>query len=80
MCEFRVGIVYHVVMDRKALDTLIDQLPAELREEVFDYASYLLERKATRPQGARQANLHRGAVHMSDDFDVPLSEQFWLGE
>lgn len=66
-------------MDRKSLDTLIDQLPAELREEVFDYASYLLERKAPRPQGVRQANLHRGATRMSDDFDAPLSEQFWLG-
>lgn len=67
-------------MDRKALDTLIDQLPAELREEVFDYASYLLERKAPRLQGIRQANLHRGAVRLSNDFDAPLSEQFWLGE
>ena len=66
-------------MDRKALDTLIDQLPAELREEVFDYASYLLERKVSRPQ-IRQANLHRGAMYMKDDFDAPLSEQFWLGE
>lgn len=49
-------------MDRKALDTLIDQLPARLREEVFDYASFLLERKVPRPQGVRQANLHRGAT------------------
>jgi len=67
-------------MDRKALDTLIDQLPAELREEVFDYASYLLERKAPRLHGIRRANLHRGAVRLSDDFDAPLGEQFWLGE
>ena len=67
-------------MDRKALDTLIDQLPAELREEVFDYASYLLERNALRLHGTRRANLHLGAMHMSDDFDAPLSEQFWLGE
>ena len=36
--------------DRKALDTLIDQLPAELCEEVFDYASYLFERKVSQPQ------------------------------
>lgn len=67
-------------MDRKALDTLIDQLPAELREEIFDYASYLLARKTPRSRGVRQANLHRGAARMSEDFDVPLSEQFWLGE
>lgn len=67
-------------MDRKALDTLIDQLPARLREEVFDYASFLLERKVPRPQGVRQANLHPGATRVKGDFDAPLGEQFWLGE
>ena len=67
-------------MDREALDTLLDQLPDSLREEVFDYASYLLERKAPRPQGARQPNLHRGSVRLSDDFDAPLDDRFWLGE
>ncbi len=66
-------------MDRKALDTLIDQLPAELREEVFDYASYLFERKVSQPR-TRQPNLHRGSAHIKDDFDAPLGEQFWLGE
>ena len=67
-------------MDRKALDALLDQLPSNLREEVFDYASYLLERKTPRLQKSRQANLHRGAVNLSDDFDAPLSDRFWLGE
>lgn len=66
-------------MDRDALTALIDQLPTELREEVFDYASYLLERKAPRLRGARRANLHRGAARVSEDFDAPLPEEFWLG-
>ena len=67
-------------MDRKALETLLDQLPSSLREEVFDYASYLLERKAPRTGKARQAHLHRGLVRLIDDFDAPLSDRFWLGE
>lgn len=67
-------------MTREALNTLIDQLPAALREEVFDYASYLLERKLPEAQQPRQANLHSGAMRMSDDFDAPLPEKFWLGE
>lgn len=67
-------------MDRKAFNTLIDKLPSELREEVFDYASYLFDRKVSRSKQARQPNLHRGAVHISEDFDVPLPEHFWLGE
>ena len=63
-------------MDRKALETLLDQLPDSLREEVFDYASYLLERKVPRTSKARQANLHRGSVRLSDDFDAPLADHF----
>lgn len=67
-------------MDCKALEMLLDQLPDSLREEVFDYASYLMERKAPRSGDARRANLHRGSVRLSDDFGAPLSDRFWLGE
>ncbi|MEO0455928.1 MAG: toxin-antitoxin (TA) system antitoxin [Cyanobacteria bacterium P01_A01_bin.114] len=28
----------------------------------------------------RTAGLHSGALTMSDDFDAPLSDKFWLGE
>jgi hypothetical protein len=30
--------------------------------------------------GPRVLGLHRGQVSMSDDFDEPLPESFWLGE
>lgn len=28
----------------------------------------------------RIAGLHRGAMRMSDDFNAPLPDEFWLGE
>lgn len=28
----------------------------------------------------RIAGLHRGKIWMSDDFDAPLPDEFWLGE
>ena len=31
-------------------------------------------------QGKRIPGLHSGAVEMSDDFDEPLPDEFWLGE
>jgi antitoxin (DNA-binding transcriptional repressor) of toxin-antitoxin stability system len=31
-------------------------------------------------QGKRIAGLNRGQIWMSDDFDAPLSDEFWLGE
>ena len=67
-------------MDREALASLIDRLPEELRREVLDYAHYLLERKVPKGRLEREANLHRGDVTMSDDFDAPLPDEFWLGE
>jgi antitoxin (DNA-binding transcriptional repressor) of toxin-antitoxin stability system len=31
------------------------------------------------PIGPRVAGLHLGAIWMSDDFDEPLPDDFWLG-
>jgi antitoxin (DNA-binding transcriptional repressor) of toxin-antitoxin stability system len=31
------------------------------------------------PIGKRIAGLHRGAIWVSDDFDAPLPEEFWVG-
>ena len=28
----------------------------------------------------RTAGLHKGAIQMSDDFDAPLPDSFWLGD
>jgi prevent-host-death family protein len=35
---------------------------------------------ALSPQVARIPNLHPGAIQVSDDFDDPLPDEFWLGE
>ncbi|NIM15375.1 MAG: toxin-antitoxin (TA) system antitoxin [Candidatus Aminicenantes bacterium] len=31
-------------------------------------------------KGKRVAGLNRGKMRMSDDFDAPLPDEFWLGE
>ncbi|HFB66706.1 MAG TPA: type II toxin-antitoxin system prevent-host-death family antitoxin [Aeromonadales bacterium] len=31
-------------------------------------------------KGRRVAGLHQGEVHMSEDFDEPLDESYWMGE
>jgi len=69
-------------MDSSSLHTLIDQLPAELRREVHDFAAFLLSKQ--KKQGPRKkpriAGLHEGQTVMSDDFDEPLPDEFWLGK
>lgn len=32
------------------------------------------------PHSTRIPNLHAGLIYMSDDFDDPLPDSFWLGE
>jgi antitoxin (DNA-binding transcriptional repressor) of toxin-antitoxin stability system len=34
----------------------------------------------TRPTKRRIAPLHPGAIEVSDDFDGPLADEFWLGK
>ncbi|CAN5454444.1 hypothetical protein BH24DEI1_BH24DEI1_17250 [soil metagenome] len=69
-------------MSLEKLTALVENLPEELQQEVLDYASYLLEKRAPlyRQQGReRVAGLHEGQGWVSDDFDAPLPESFWLG-
>ena len=73
-------------MDSSNLHTLIEQLPADLQKEVYDFATFLLEKRGeqTLQQKSRQepriAGLHEGQTVISDDFDEPLPDEFWLGK
>lgn len=68
---------------------VLEKLSPELLRQVFDFAEFLEHRqdqvaeaqlvKAAKPKRIR--DLDRGAiVWMSDDFDDPLPDEFWLGE
>ena len=69
-------------MNSPDLHTLIDQLPTDLQKEVYDFAAFLLEKKGQQiPRKApRIAGLHEGQTVVSDDFDEPLPDEFWLGK
>lgn len=69
--------------------TLSDELAAKLEalarhqnrtpEEIL---SHLIEQMPDAPNPPRQRvpGLGRGTMHMSDDFDDPLGDDFWLDE
>jgi Protein of unknown function (DUF2281) len=68
-------------MDASSLHKLIDTLPTELQKEVYNFATFLLEKRQSQPlQKPRVAGLHAGQTWVSDDFDEPLPDEFWLGE
>jgi hypothetical protein len=60
-------------MSLDELTALVEKLPEDLQQEVLDYASYLLEKRAPlyRQQGReRIARLHKGQGWVSDDFNL----------
>jgi hypothetical protein len=62
-------------------ETLLEEirsLTPEQQQEVLDFASFLKSRSPSPLQ--RIPGLNKGAFSMAEDFDAPLSDQFWLGE
>jgi Protein of unknown function (DUF2281) len=68
-------------MDSSSLHKLIDQLPGHLQKKVYDFANSLINReKQVLSKKPRVLDLHKGQVWMSEDFDEPLPDEFWLGD
>jgi hypothetical protein len=54
--------------------------PAQ-QQEVLDFAAFLRQKTPQPVLKKRTPGLHEGAFYqMSDDFDAPLPDAFWLGE
>jgi hypothetical protein len=60
-------------------------LPDYLQQEVLDFVEFLFAKSNSSIQKTdvttqRIAGLHCGKVHIAEDFDEPLSDDFWLGK
>lgn len=61
-------------------------LPDNLQQEVLDFVEFLVAKShsfiipKTEVTSQRIAGLQRGKVHIAEDFDEPLSDDFWLGK
>ncbi|QWF69695.1 hypothetical protein KEF85_09935 [Methylomonas paludis] len=68
------------------LHTTIDenhQIHLQLPEDYPPQAAkviVLLETISPVPSKKRQFGQFKGKIHMADDFDAPLPDEFWLGE
>jgi len=69
-------------MDEQAFLLQFNRLPANLQREVLDFIGYLfqkhtLEKKPELAKPIRKAGAMPGLiVHMADDFNEPLEEEF----
>ena len=66
-------------MQEDGLQTLIETLPLELQIKVYNYA-LSLKKTIQSEDSSFIFNMHEGAIEMSDDFDAPLPDAFWLGD
>ncbi|MCL4556577.1 MAG: DUF2281 domain-containing protein [Gammaproteobacteria bacterium] len=60
-------------------------LPDNLQQEVLDFVEFLVAKSHSfipKPDATTQriAGLQRGKAQISEDFDEPLSDDFWLGK
>jgi len=60
-------------------------LPDNLQQEVLDFVEFLVAKShsfipKTEATSQRIPGLQRGQVHIAEDFDEPLSDDFWLGK
>ncbi len=63
----------------KDLLTIVETLPLELQTKVYEYALSLRETPLPHSQPLI-LDMHKGALIMTDNFDEPLPDTFWLGE
>jgi hypothetical protein len=66
------------------LQDLIQEAQQLTWQEQFQLATRLLQwveaEMQTQPLKERQPDLHPNVFVMTDDFDAPLPDSFWLGE
>ena len=65
----------------QAILAKLQLLPPAQQQQILDFAEFLIK-KYNRSTVSKQRvpDLHQGKIWMSDDFDEPLPDEFWLGE
>jgi len=57
-------------------------LPEPAQQEVYDFFLFIKQRHEKPIEQTKKTRIfgqHRGLIEISDDFDEPLSDDFWLG-
>jgi antitoxin (DNA-binding transcriptional repressor) of toxin-antitoxin stability system len=70
-----------ITVDVQKTDQKLKELLTQVasgKEVVFKHGGQLVARLI--PAGKRIAGLHAGATKISPDFDVPLGDEFWIGD
>lgn len=65
----------------EALIAKLQTLPLEQQQTLLDFAEFLAQKHAQpQPVQRRVLGLNQGEIWMSEDFNDPLPDEFWMGE
>ena len=55
-------------------------LAPELQKQVFDFVAFLRKQQLRQQSSKRTVGEYKDKIRISDDFDAPLGDDFWLGQ
>lgn len=59
----------------------LKNLPVDKQQQVLDFVEFLAQKSASEQQNIKRVpDIHKGKIWISDDFNEPLDDSFWLGE
>ena len=74
---------------KQIIQSKIDTLSEQKQAEVLNFLNFLIASQTEidsqpesniQPKRQRVLGLNKGQISMSDDFNAPLPDEFWLGE
>lgn len=74
---------------KQIIQSRIDILPEQKQAEVLNFLNFLIASQTEadpqqetniQPKRQRVLGINKGQISMSDDFNAPLTDEFWLGE
>ncbi|PHM09348.1 type II toxin-antitoxin system VapB family antitoxin [Nostoc sp. 'Peltigera malacea cyanobiont' DB3992] len=75
-------MTFQVVDTTSKLIAKLQILAPEQQQEVLDFVEFLVQKytQPQRPPQKRVLGLNQDKIWISDDFNDPLPDEFWLGE
>lgn len=67
-------------MNSQQLAHEVEVLPPELQKQVFDFVAFLRKQQLRQQLTKRTVGEYRDKIRITDSFDEPLGDDFWLGQ
>ena len=67
-------------MNSQQLVHEFEVLAPELQKQVFDFVALLRKQQIQQQLSKRSVGEYQNKIHIADDFDAPLGDDYWLGQ